>query len=114
MAELFRWLRACVAMADSEIEFRANLSVTIAARTLSAAVCSLLPMEVGSSGAIMTAQLRNLRDPAFAWPSSVRLDTLPPLPKNITKNFAAFFHEGGREFVDLETERMKEQVGLRF
>lgn len=35
---------------------------------------------------------------------------VPPLPKNIAKNFATFFHERGRELVDLETEHMKEQM----
>jgi len=32
------------------------------------------------------------------------------LPKNIAKNFAKYFHEKGRGLVDLELERMKDQV----
>ena len=32
------------------------------------------------------------------------------MPKNVTKNFAKYFHEKGRGLVDLELERMKDQV----
>jgi hypothetical protein len=35
-------------------------------------------------------------------------EALPVLPKNITKNFAKYFHEKGRGLVDVELERMKD------
>ena len=35
------------------------------------------------------------------------------MPKNIAKNFAKYFHEKGRLLVDVELERMKDQVPLR-
>ena len=40
-------------------------------------------------------------------------EALPVLPKNIAKNFAKYFHEKGRGLVDVELERMKNQVPLR-
>ena len=43
VSELFRWVRACVAMANSGADFKCKLSATVAARTLSATVCGLLP-----------------------------------------------------------------------
>ena len=85
----------------------------VAARTLSAAVCRLLPAKSsGSSSGIVKAQPRLLRDASFEWPSldSLRPESLPTLPKNIAKNFAKYFHEKGRGLVDLELERMKDQV----
>ena len=78
VSELFRLIRAYLAMADSGAEFKCELSATMAAQTLNAAVYGLL-----------------LRDPSFQWPSldSLRPDALPALPKNIAKNFATYFHE---------------------
>ena len=69
VSELFRWIRSCLAMADSGAEFKCELSATMAARTLSAAVCGLLPAESSSSTGMLKAQLRLLRDPSFQWPS---------------------------------------------
>ena len=117
VAELFRWIRASLAMARSGADFKCELSTTVAARTLSAAICRLLPAESGSSSmGILKAQLWLLRDASFEWPSldSLRPKSLPTLPKNIAKNFAKYFHEKGRGLVDLELERMKDQVALRF
>ena len=37
-------------------------------------------------------------------------EALSALPKNIAKNFAKYFHEKGWGLVDLELERMKDQV----
>jgi len=37
-------------------------------------------------------------------------ESLPTLPKNIAKNFAKYFHKKGRGLVDLELERMKDQI----
>jgi len=61
------------------------------------------------------AQLRLLRDASFEWPllDSLRPEALPVLLKNIVKNFAKYFHEKGRGLVDVELERMKDQVPLR-
>ena len=84
---------------------------------LSAVVCHLLPAESSSSSTgIVKAQLWLFRDVSFEWPSldSLRLESLPTLPKNIAKNFTRYFHKNGRGLVDLEVERMKEQVSLLF
>jgi len=112
---LFRWVRACVVMAESGTNFRCELSATVAARTLSAAICGLLPAEGSSSTGILKAQLRLLRDSSFEWTSlnSLRPDALPVLPKNIAKNFAKYFHEKGRGLISLELECMTDQVILR-
>ena len=113
MAELFCWIHASLAMARSGVDFKCELSAMVAARTLSAAVCHLLPAESSSfSSGIVKAQLRLLRDASFEWPSLVSLCpvSLPTLPKNIAKNFLKYFHEKVRGLVDLELERMKDQV----
>jgi len=56
VAELFRWIRASLAMARSGADFKCELSATVAAHTLSAAVCRLLPPESsGSSSGIVKA-----------------------------------------------------------
>jgi len=112
VAEPFSWIRACVVMADSGSDFKCELSATIAVRTLSAAVCGLLPAGASPSGCVTKAQLRCLRDPSFEWPSldSLRPEALPPLPKNIAKNFAAYFHENGHGLVHVEMLHMKDQV----
>ena len=103
-------------MARSGADFKCELSATVAVRTLSAAVCRLLPAESnGSSSSIVKAQLRLLRDASFEWPSldSLCPESLPTLSKNIAKNFAKYFHEKGRGLVDVELERMKDHVPLR-
>ena len=105
VSELFRWIRASLVMARSGADFKCELSATVAARTLSAAVCGLLSAKSGSSSTgILKAQLQLLRDASFEWPSlnSLHPESLPTLPKNIAKNF------------DLELERMKNQVPLCF
>ena len=117
VAELFHWIRASLAMARSGADFKCDLSATVAVRTLSAAICRLLPAESSSSSTgIVKAQLRLLRDASLEWPllDSLRPESLPTLPKNIAKNFARYFHEKGRGLIDLELERMKDQVPLRF
>jgi hypothetical protein len=102
-------------MADSGAEFKCELSTTMVAQMLNAAIYGLLPVESSSSMGILKAQLRLLRDPSFKWPSldSLHPDALPALPKNIAKNFATYFHEKGWGLVSLELERMNEQVTLR-
>ena len=45
--------------------------------------------------------------------NSLRPEALSALPENITKNFAKYFHEKERLLVDVELERMKDQVPLR-
>ena len=117
MFELFRWIRASLAMARSGADFKCELSTTVTTQTLSAAVCRLLLAEGSSSSTgIQKAQLRFLRDASFEWPplDSLRPESLPTLPKNIAKNFAKYFHEKGRGLVDFELERMKEHVPLYF
>jgi hypothetical protein len=94
VAELFRWIRASLAMARSGADFKCELSAAVAARTLSAAICRLLPAESGSSSmGILKAQLWLLRDVSFEWPSldSFHPESLPTLPKNIAKNFVNIF-----------------------
>jgi hypothetical protein len=53
----------------------------------------------------MKAQLRSMREALFQWPSpdEVRPEALPPLPKNIAKNFTGvFFCSSGRDLVCAE------------
>jgi hypothetical protein len=111
VSELFRWIRASLAMTRSGADFKCELSAMVAARTLSAAVCRLLPAESSiSSTGILKAQLRLLRDASFEWPllDSLRPESLPTLPKNIAKNFAKHFHKKGQGLIDLELEHMKD------
>jgi len=77
--ELFRWLRACVSMATSGNCAMGDLSAAVAVRSLSAAICQLLPEGGGADSAMTKAQLRSMRDPTFVWPSldEVRPETLP-------------------------------------
>ena len=66
-----------------------------------------------ASVGVTKAQLRSLRDANFRWPGeeAVHLETLPPLVKNIAKNFMDHFFKGeGRAIVRREVERMKLQV----
>ena len=49
VAELFRWIHASLAMARSGAGFKCELSAMVAARTLSAAICHLLPAESSAS-----------------------------------------------------------------
>ena len=56
------------------------------------------------------AQLQSKRDATFEWPSPEEVcpDALPPLPKNIAKNFTAtFFKTSGRDLIWAEAERLK-------
>ena len=117
LVELFRWLRCCVAMTDCGSQFYGELNAGIAARSLIAAVCSLLDAPAGGEASVTKSKLRTLRDPGVQWPSTkeVKPETLPALPLNIAKNFmATFFQERGREMVAHEGEHMKTQVGLLF
>ena len=61
--------------------------------SLSAAICKLLPVGAGADAAITKAQLRLMRELLFQWPSpeEVQPEALPPLPKNIAKNFIGVF-----------------------
>ena len=72
---------------------------------LSAAIYKLLPVGIGADAAVMKAQLRSMREALFQWPSpdEVRPEALPPLPKNIAKNFTGvFFCSSGRDLVCTE------------
>ena len=117
LVELFRWLRCCVAMTDCSSQFFGELNAGVTARSLIAAVCSLLEAPVGGKASVSKAKLRTLRDPGVQWPSAeeVKPEALPALPRNIAKNFmATFFQERGRELVAHEGDRMKAQVGPLF
>jgi len=91
LVELFRWLRCCVAMTDCGSQFFGELNVGVAARSLIAAVCSLLEAPAGGEAAVSKTRLRTLRDPTVQWPSTdeVQLEALAALPRNIAKNFMA-------------------------
>ena len=87
-----------------------DLSAAVAVRSHSAAICKLLPEGGGAEAAMTKTQLRTLRDPTFEWPSldEVRPEALPPLPKNIAKNFTSgFFKTHGRDLVRGEAERLR-------
>ena len=49
VAELFRWICSSLVMAQFGVDFKCELFATVVARTLSAAVCRLLPPESSSS-----------------------------------------------------------------
>jgi hypothetical protein len=91
ISELFRWLRACVAMVTSGSRAMGDLSAAVAVRSLSAAICKFIPAEGGVEAAVTKAQLRSMCDLSFAWPSpdEVHPEALSPLPKNIAKSFTA-------------------------
>jgi hypothetical protein len=98
ISELFQWLRACVAMANSGSRAMGDLSAAVAVRSLSAAICRLLPAGGGANAAFTKAQLRSMRDATFEWPppEEIRPNALPLLPKNITRNFTATFFKDKR------------------
>ena len=95
ISELFRWLRACIAMATSGSRAMGDLSAAVAVRSLSATICKFIPAEGGAEAVVTKARLRSMRDLSFAWPSpdEVRPEALPPLPKNIAKSFTATFFQ---------------------
>ena len=87
-----------------------DLSAVVAVRSLSAAICKLLTEGSGTEAAVTMAQLRTMRDPTFEWPSldEVRPEALPPLPKNIAKNFtSSFFKTHRRDLVRGEADRLR-------
>ena len=113
LVELFRWLCCSVSMTDCGNQFFGELNAGVAARSLIAAVCSLLEALAGGEASVTKSRLRTLRDPGVQWPSTeeVKPETLPALPCNIAKNFMAmFFQERGWELVAHEGDRMKAQV----
>ena len=115
ISELFRWLRACVSMATCGNRAMGDLSAAVAVRSLSAAVCKMLPEGGGAKSSLTKAQLRAMRNPTFVWPSpdEVRPEALHTLPKNIAKNFtSSFFKTHGRDLVRGEAERLRRQVIL--
>jgi len=117
LVELFRWLRCCAAMTDCGSQFFGELNASVAARSLIAAVCSLLEAPAGGEASVTKSKLCTLRDPGVQWPSTeeVKPEMLPALPRNIAMNFmATFFQESGREVVVHKGERMKAQVGPLF
>ena len=104
-------------MADSGSRAVGDLRAAMAVRSLSIAICRLLPAGGGADATIMKAQLRSMRDASFEWPSpdEFRPDALPPLPKNIAKNFTAtFFKMSGGDLIRAEAEQLREQVPSGF
>lgn len=93
MNQFFDWLRTCLAMLDARSKLYGDLSAVVTARTSAASVCNFLPTEADSPQTISKTQLHTLRSSSFGWPSeeAVRLENLPPLPKNIAKNFIESF-----------------------
>ena len=80
-------------MADSGSRAVGDLRAAMAVRSLSIAICRLLPAGGGADANVTKAQIRSMRDASVEWPSleEVRPDALPPLRKNITKNFTTTF-----------------------
>jgi hypothetical protein len=106
-----------MAMTDCGNQFFGELNAGVAARSLIAAVCSLIEAPAGGAAAVSKTKLRTLCDPAVQWPSAdeVKPEALAALPYNIAKKFmATFFQEKGRELFAHEGERMKAQVGPLF
>ena len=93
-----------------------DLSTAVAVRSLSTAVCKMLPEGSGAEASLTKTQLRTMRDSTFVWPSleEVRPEALPALPKNIAKNFtASFFKTHGKDIVRGEAKRLRRQVRLQ-
>ena len=100
-------------MADSGSRAMGDLSAVVAVRSLSAAIYRFFPAGGVADATVTKAQLWSMRDASFEWPSplEVRPDALPPLPKNIAKNFTAtFFRASGRDLIRAKAEQLKEQV----
>ena len=90
-----------------------DMSAVVVVSSLSASICSLLSADGGAEASVKKAQLRTMRDATFKWPSldEVRPDALPPLSKNIAKNFTGtVFKTSGRDLVQAEVERLQKQV----
>jgi phosphatidylinositol kinase/protein kinase (PI-3 family) len=100
-------------MVESGSRLHGDLCAIVAARTLAASVCSLLPGEANSLLGISKAQPHQLRERSFDWPSkeAVLPERLSPLPKNIAKNFVeTFYKEEGVTLMHREGLWLKEQV----
>ena len=93
LIEFFHWLRCCVAMTDCGSQFFGELNAGVVARSLIAAVCSLIEAPAGGKAVVSKTRLRTLRDPSVQWPSTdeVKPEALAALPRNIAKNFMATF-----------------------
>ena len=63
LVELFRWLRCCVAMTDCGSQFFGELNTGVAARSLVAAVCSLIEAPAGGEASVTKSRLRTLCNP---------------------------------------------------
>jgi hypothetical protein len=63
--QFFMWLRSCLAMVESGRRLHLDLCVMVAARTLAALVCGLLPDEASSSAGITKAHLHQLCERAY-------------------------------------------------
>ena len=112
-----KYQQCCVAMTDFGSQFFGELNAGVAARSLIAAVCSLIEASNGGEATVSKTKLRTLRDPSVQWPSPDELKpkALAALPCNIAKNFmATFFQEKGRELVAHKSACMKSQVSLLF
>lgn len=112
----FDWLRAFLVMLDTGSKFYGDLSAVVAARTLAASVCSLLPTEDSSPQAISKTQLCSLRNHSFGWPPEevVRPENLPALPKNIAKNFIESLKNTGADLMKRGGLCLNDQVCLHY
>jgi len=82
-----------VATTDCGNQFFGELNAGVVARSLIAAIYSLLEASAGGEAAGSKTRLRTLRDPAVKWLSTdeVKPEALAALPRNIAKNFMATF-----------------------
>lgn len=115
VSALFDWLRTYLAMLDAGGKLYGDLSAIVAACTLAASVCSLLPAEGVSPPTILKTQLRLLHDEKFEWPSedAVRPESLHALSKNIAKNYVnTFINVRGYTLVRCEGLHLQSHVSF--
>jgi hypothetical protein len=72
-----------------------DLSAVVVVRSLSAAICRLLPADGGAKSSVMKAQLWRMRDATFEWPSpdEVLHDAFPPSEENCQELYGNFFQD---------------------
>ena len=81
-------------MVNCGSQFFRELRTGVAARSLMAAVWSLLEALAGGEAIVSKTKLCTLHNPSMQWLSSdaVKTNTLGALPRNIAKNFMATFY----------------------
>ena len=88
-----KYQQCCVAMTDFGSQFFGELNAGVIARSLIAAVCSLIEASDGGEATVSKTKLRILRDSSVQWssPDELKPKALAALPRNIAKNFMATF-----------------------